>query len=270
MRSRARLTRVYHSEMTPVIEQSVARTGPNADRWVLGSSLVCEKAAGGPDSVPADAVTHWHDDENTILYLRQRSADEPLDGDFEVAGVCLTLAATTSPRLKTVTGCGLNEPWLTDRAPQSHPSWRPRLLGPMPSSEALYAYMTKTSTKPSPQIDPLFHYYHADLGPTNILVSEDGTVAGIIDWESAAFFPRFFPRNPWLPGASTWNARLISPAFGASSWRKHSRNVAATSSNLENSMGGAGARHRVLWVSSKPPRLLMLRKCLWVLRTVSM
>ena len=34
-----------------------------------------------------------------------------------------------------------------------------------------------------------FHFYHADLGPTNIMVSGDGNVTGILDLESAAFYP---------------------------------------------------------------------------------
>lgn len=53
--------------------------------------------------------------------------------------------------------------------------------------------MSKISTEPPPDIDPRFHFYHADLGPTNIMVSEDGDrVTGIIDWESAAYYPRFW------------------------------------------------------------------------------
>ena len=31
-----------------------------------------------------------------------------------------------------------------------------------------------------------------DLGPTNVMVSDDGRLSGIIDWESAAYYPRFW------------------------------------------------------------------------------
>lgn len=37
-----------------------------------------------------------------------------------------------------------------------------------------------------------FHFYHADLSPTNIMVSGDGSVTGILDWESTAFYPRMW------------------------------------------------------------------------------
>ena len=36
------------------------------------------------------------------------------------------------------------------------------------------------------------HFYHANLGPTNIILSDDGFVKGILDWESAGFYPRFW------------------------------------------------------------------------------
>ncbi|KAK3900076.1 hypothetical protein C8A05DRAFT_46007 [Staphylotrichum tortipilum] len=209
--------------MDPEVGLSLARTitSSNADRW----------AASGVDSVPADAIAHWYDDDSTILFPCKRPADEPLDGDFTidrvylvgtgsgvcsrannirfvtkipgvpirhvihtwidrdlpsnrtflltkrvpgeflevalprvsdaqrdsiadyVADVCVTLAETTSPRFETTTGCAVYEPWLTDDAPQSHPTWKLRLLGHF-SSEALYAYMIKISAKPAPLIDP--------------------------------------------------------------------------------------------------------------------
>lgn len=37
-----------------------------------------------------------------------------------------------------------------------------------------------------------FHFYHADLGPTNILVSKHGEVTGVLDWESAGFYPEYW------------------------------------------------------------------------------
>ncbi|KAK4143388.1 kinase-like domain-containing protein [Dichotomopilus funicola] len=110
----------------------------------------------------------------------------------DIAGFCATLAANTSSRFETVTGCGVYEPRLMESAPDSYPTWKPRTLGPL-SQEPLRAYLTKASTEPAPDIDPLFHFYHADLGPTNIMLSEDGgRVTGIIDWESAAYYPRFW------------------------------------------------------------------------------
>ena len=37
-----------------------------------------------------------------------------------------------------------------------------------------------------------FHFYHPDLGPGNIVVSDDGRVAGNLDWEAAGYYPAFW------------------------------------------------------------------------------
>lgn len=39
-----------------------------------------------------------------------------------------------------------------------------------------------------------FHFYRADLGPTNTLILDDGTITAILDWDSAGFYPKF-----WIP-----------------------------------------------------------------------
>ena len=109
-----------------------------------------------------------------------------------IARFCVALATSTSSQLETVTGCGVHEPKLMESAPPLHPTWKPRILGPF-SQEARCVYMTKVSAEPGADIDPRFYFYHADLGPTNIMVSEDGgRITGIIDWESAAYYPRFW------------------------------------------------------------------------------
>ena len=50
-----------------------------------------------------------------------------------------------------------------------------------------------------------FNFYHADLGPSNIMVSENGNVEGILDWESAGFYPRY-----WIVSKVAWRDLLIS------------------------------------------------------------
>lgn len=93
------------------------------------------------------------------------------------------------------------------RPPASNPTWLPMILGPLLCIE-LKAYMSKISDAPVPQFEnPLF--YHCDLGPTNILVSDDGeSVAAIIYWEAAAYFPSFcVATRP----AANWAYRLSEP-----------------------------------------------------------
>lgn len=76
--------------------------------------------------------------------------------------------------------------------PASNPTRLGMTFGPFSSTE-LKPYMTRFSSKPPPQFDEPFVFYHPDLGPTNILVSDDGdSLAAIIDWEAAAYFPRFW------------------------------------------------------------------------------
>jgi hypothetical protein len=53
-------------------------------------------------------------------------------------------------------------------------------------------YLSRQSTTGCPDIGSCLYYYQADLGPTNIIVSEGGDIAGILDWESAGFYPGFW------------------------------------------------------------------------------
>jgi Phosphotransferase enzyme family len=44
-----------------------------------------------------------------------------------------------------------------------------------------------------PLIGEQFHFYHSDLGPGNIMISEENAkVSGILDWEGAGFLPKFW------------------------------------------------------------------------------
>ena len=110
----------------------------------------------------------------------------------DIARYCVILAKNTSSMFKSVSGGGVYESRLMDDPPPSHPTWLPMTVSPF-SSKALIAYMKKISTQPPPDIDNTFHFYHADLGPTNIMISSDGSVVtAIIDWESGAYYPRFW------------------------------------------------------------------------------
>ncbi|KAF2635821.1 hypothetical protein P280DRAFT_461233 [Massarina eburnea CBS 473.64] len=117
------------------------------------------------------------------------SADRSMQIADTIAQFCRTLAFSTSKMLMTANGNGALEPFLTDLPQASEPSWKPRTLGPFSSSQ-LRSYLSK-ATFLEGHIES-FHFYHADLGPSNIIVTEDGSIVGIIDWESAAFYPKFW------------------------------------------------------------------------------
>ena len=117
------------------------------------------------------------------------SADQRTHAADAIAQHCKTLASLTSDKLVTASGAGVLEEFLTANPADSEPSWRRQFLGPFSSSQL------RTYLSGNPIFDghiDRFYYHHADLGPGNIFVSEDGIVSGIIDWESAAFFPRFW------------------------------------------------------------------------------
>ena len=99
-----------------------------------------------------------------------------------VARYCELLARHTSPTLRSVTGKPLLEPFLAISNFQ--------LLGPLTHEDCMSHF-----SLPSPDCPALgaeFHFYHPDLGPSNIIISDDGSLAGIIDWEAAGYYPRFW------------------------------------------------------------------------------
>ena len=107
----------------------------------------------------------------------------------QVAEYCSELAGITSLAFESATHRGVLEPFLTVDAEPSYPSWKPRIVGPF-SLEDFKSYLLRQSTTQCPDIGHSLHFYHADLGPGNIMVSEEGNVEGILDWESAGFYPR--------------------------------------------------------------------------------
>ena len=119
----------------------------------------------------------------------------------KMADYCVTLAGKTSSQYESVSGYGVFEYWLMGCPPASNLTWLPMTLGPLSGPE-LHEYMSNISNEPIPDFDNTFLFYHCDLGPTNILISDDGdSVVAIIDWEAAAYFPSFWvatrPATNW-------------------------------------------------------------------------
>jgi len=98
-----------------------------------------------------------------------------------IAYYCNVLAQNTSQMLRSVSGKPVLEPYL---APSGSD-----LLGSYTHEEC--ARYFSASSGECPTLGRVFNFYHPDLGPGNIIVS-DGRVAGIIDWEAAGYYPRFW------------------------------------------------------------------------------
>lgn len=65
-------------------------------------------------------------------------------------------------------------------------------------------------------------FYHADLGPTNIIVEEDGPTSGrvgIIDFECAGFFPREWIRTKFRISSGLDLTSLKDDDVSATQWR---------------------------------------------------
>lgn len=108
----------------------------------------------------------------------------------KIVAYCYKLASILSSSFETGTGHAIDEPFLKDLDDASHPSWIPRLIGPF-SSEGLASHLPSVAPGSRLDVGDKSYYYHADLGPTNVVVLE-GTITGILDWESAAYYPKFW------------------------------------------------------------------------------
>ncbi|KAL9123879.1 MAG: hypothetical protein Q9217_006734 [Psora testacea] len=197
----------------------VHQGGTSAAVWSLGTNTFCKVKAWceglEPESdtiqfvaknapcIPVPEVIYsWidHDWTRSFLILRrvggqtlrdawpQLSLPQKSQIASQIAKCCSKLAGITSLTFESATHRGVLEPFLTLAAEPSHPSWKPRPLGPF-SVNDFNSYLLQ-STIHYPDIGPSLHFYHADLGPGNIMVSEDGNVEGILDWESAGFYPQ--------------------------------------------------------------------------------
>ena len=149
------------------------------------SKFVQEKAFQVP--VP-EVIYSWVDRNRSFLVLKRvpgitlRDAwgtmsvgeqDSTLD---EVVHMCDVLASITSDRLENVHGGPVPEPYLAHSERDS--------LEPLSVFEC-ESYFFRENLHPNPEIEERFHLYHPDLGPGNILLSNQKL--SIIDCECAGF-----------------------------------------------------------------------------------
>ena len=186
--------------------------GTEAAVWTIGTNVFCKVHYWGPESADESDIIHfvkehfpqvpipeviysWSHAGKSFLLVKRVPGDTLQDSwaAFSIAQrdkVLTTVAdmidlfaRRESDVLQGLNGKRLAEPYLSV-ANKGAP------LGPFTREECVSQF-TRTANHPPPPIDT-FHFYHADLGPTNIMVSADGEVTGIIDWESGGFYPRFW------------------------------------------------------------------------------
>lgn len=196
--------------------------GSSQADWRLGETVICQARAwcegyqleadtirfvqaNVPEVPVPEILFSWIDRDLNRSFLIMRVRGRTLNEAWphlsstqrqilarDVARICVALAANTSSRFETVDGCGVVNSWFEDHAPESHPTWRPRMLGPF-SLEEFQAYTARVSTLPFPDFDPRFCLCHPLLGPQYIYVSEHtNLVSAIVHWECTGYYPRFW------------------------------------------------------------------------------
>ena len=206
----------------------VHEAGTSAGVWLLGMDTFC-KVKGWTEGLEAESdtiefvkthcpdipvpevIVSWIDhDWSRSFTLIKRVAGKTLDERWpsltstqrseitqKIVEYCTKLAKVTSPHYQSATGKGVRDAHLAPAAPDSHPSWKPLLLRPM-SADGFTQFLRQRTgddvQDKMPLVGENFLFFHADLGPTNIMISEDAEITGILDWELAGFFPKF-----WIP-----------------------------------------------------------------------
>ena len=128
-----------------------------------------------------------------------------------IATYCDLLAQNTSKTLGTATGRPVFEPYL---------SLTDSFVGLLAQNECERYF--SVSSEECPTIGEDFHFYHPDLGPSNIMISKDGKVAGILDWESAGYYPAFWiATKPAVSPAFNFDPQV--PEHEEHEWRKRLR-----------------------------------------------
>ena len=127
--------------------------------------------------------------------------------------IATLLAKNTSRTLCSVTGKPILEPYLTLSRDAD-------LVGLLTRKECQESF--SSASLECPLLGEDFHFYHPDLGPGNIIVSDDGTLAGILGWEAAGYYPTFwFATKPAVSPGLDFCPSVADCADGE--WRKRLR-----------------------------------------------
>ena len=222
--------------------------------WTIGRGVFCKVKVWDPKQEPEDEtiafvkeiapristpeVIHaWNEHDRSFLILRRMEGSTLRDAWAwlslsqrrsvveTIATYCDLLAQNTSKTLGTATGRPVLEPYL---------SRTDDFVGLLTQKECERYF--SVSSEESPTIGEDFHFYHPDLGPSNIMISKDGKVAGILDWESAGYYPAFWiATKPAVSPAFNFDPEI--PEHEEHEWRK----------SLRDELEGLGYPQRGEW-----------------------
>lgn len=206
------------------LDNMVHQAGTSAGVWLLGNDTFC-KVKGWTEGLEAESDTikfvkthcsgipvpevvfSWVDrDWFRSFTLIKRVPGKTLDQSWpslsstqrseitqKIVEYCTKLARVTSSHYQTATGKGVSDRHLAPAAPDNHPSWKPLLLPPMSRDDFTQFLRQRTGDDVQdkiPSVGNNFLFFHADLGPSNIMISEDAQITGI-GWHQRWLPPRF-------------------------------------------------------------------------------
>ncbi|KAJ5551019.1 hypothetical protein N7535_001042 [Penicillium sp. DV-2018c] len=191
----------------------------NRGVWSLGTNLILKERSAEPPNFEAPNIKYlasrtsipipqiveaWEENDGAYFLLTRRIQGQPLSEAWpkmtpadkervakQTAEYLMQLRALRSDRLESIGGQPIYSAFL-------FPVGYGIGHGPFSSEEELWAEMSLALThvpevvrsklrQRMPAAAP-FTFTHGDLTNVNIMV-EDGNLAGILDWESSAFFP---------------------------------------------------------------------------------
>jgi len=184
--------------------------------WAEGMELEADTIQAVRDEIPSvpvpEVIYSWLDKAwNRSYLLLKRVSGQTLEDAWpklstgqvkkiavDLAKYTSTLSEFTSRQLKTINGCGVHDEDHLFGSPDldTTPSWKP-VIRPVFTCETVTTYLRNLGGEEPPPLgkEPLFYFYHPDMGPTNVFVSvsgpkeEDVHITAIIDWEAAAYYP---------------------------------------------------------------------------------
>ena len=206
----------WHSTFTTVWEignQAFCKVKAWDERMQMEGRTIAFVKEKCPDIPVPEVIYEWVDHAWTRTFLITRrvpgerldlvwpklSSTQKIGLAKEVAQHAKALSQYTSSFIemvegKPITDQGALHSW---RMKKTWPSWKP-IVHPRHTRETFMKFLLDTSGVEAPDTGDQFFLYHPDMNPVNLFVhppsntNEEARLASIIDWEHAAYFPRYW------------------------------------------------------------------------------
>lgn len=132
------------------------------------------------------------------------TAEEKTSIAGQVRHFLATMRSIPPPSPQHIGSCGVDGHARDTRAHQKYfgpncvdeAAFNEYLIGAIPKSLAV---TLKKALEEQLRTDHRVVFTHGDLAPRNIMVSEEGKVTGVIDWEDAGWYPAYWEYVKFFP-----------------------------------------------------------------------